>query len=218
MRLSRHLALILLTLGMLAVRVPALDWKATTVSVTTAPFQSTIDAVFEFKNSGSQPVTINDVATNCDCLEAAADRKVYAPGETGLIRTRFTVGDRTGQYVRIITVLTDEPADPVRLSLQIEVPDLVTLTPRSVSWQLREAPTEKSVELLAAQGLQITFVKIQPTNEAFAARLEIVEPGRHYRLHLKPRGTAQPASAAIRIYGQDKSGRDVVVSAYCNIQ
>jgi hypothetical protein len=37
------------------------------------------------------------------------------------------------------------------------------------------------------------------------------------RLRL-PRGTAQPVSAAIRIMGRAKSGQNVVISAYGNVQ
>jgi hypothetical protein len=209
---------VLVGLHFLAVSAPALEWKTTTVTVATVPFQATLDAVFEFKNTGRQPVTIRDLETNCGCLEAVADQKVYAPGAAGLIKAKFTVGDRMGLYVRTITVLTDEPGDPVRLSLEINVPSLAELRPRSVSWQVNEPAGEKSVEVIAAPGLDVVFADAQSTNDVFAARLEIVEPGRHYRLHLKPRETSQPASAAIRLYGREKSGHEVIVSAYVSVQ
>jgi hypothetical protein len=214
----RNLALGLAAMHLFAASALALDWKTTTVTKTIAPFQMTLDAVFEFRNNGSQVVTIRELETNCGCLEAAADRKVYPPGAAGLIKAKFTVGDRTGLYVRTITVLTDEPGSPVRLSLQIEVPLLAEITPRSVAWHLNDPPGEKSVEILPAPGLEITFAEAQSTNDAFAARLETVEPGRHYRLHLTPRATAQPASAAIRLFGREKSGHEVIVSAYASIQ
>jgi hypothetical protein len=214
---SRHSHGILL-FAALALPCAALEWKTTTVSLTTAPFQTTQDVVFEFKNSGPKPVALLDVQTNCDCLAASADQKIYAPGAAGTIKARFTVGDRSGPYERIITLVTDESPSPVRLIVRIEVPDIATISPRSVVWPANDAAAEKTVELNTAPGLEIVFSEAQATNEAFSASLETVEAGRHYRLHLKPRSTAQPSSAAIRVFGRDKSGHNVIVSAYASVQ
>ena len=123
-----------------------------------------------------------------------------------------------GLYERVVTLVTDESAEPVHLLVKFEVPDLATVAPRSVDWQPNDTAGEKIIELNVATGLEITFAEAQPTNDAFTARLEAVAAGSHYRLHLKPRSTAQPASAAIRIFGREKSGHDVVVSAYATVQ
>jgi len=204
--------------ALLALPAPALEWKSEIVSVTTAPFQPTQDVVFEFKNTRSKPVAVLDVQTNCDCLAADADRLVYAPGATGTIKARFTVGDRAGRYERIISLVTDESPTPVRLVVRIDVPEIAAATPRSVVWLANEATDEKTVELTTAAGLEITFTEALPTNDAFTASLETVAAGTHYRLHLKPRTTAQPASAAIRVSGREKSGHAVIVSAYASVE
>jgi hypothetical protein len=214
----RNFMLVLAALAGFALPVRALEWKTKMLTVTTTPFQTTQDARFEFRNTGAKPVTIRDLETNCNCLDADTDLKVYAPGATGVVRATFTVGDRTGPYERTITVVTDETDSPVRLVLKIEVPAVASLAPSSVAWQLNEAAAEKTVELTPAPGLEISFAEAQATNEAFAVRLETVTAGRHYRLHLTPRDTTKPASAAIRIFGREKSGHDVVISAYAGVQ
>jgi hypothetical protein len=196
----------------------ALEWKATTLSFTTAPFQTTQEATFEFKNAGTKPVTIIEVESNCDCLDAAADRQVYPPGATGVIKSSFTVGDRLGLYERRIKVLTDENPEPVRLLVRIDVPELVTLTPRSVAWTVNEPAAEKTVDVDVVPGVKIDFTRVVPTSGDFSARLEVVEAGRRYRVHLKPPGTSQPANAAFRILGKAASGQDVIVSAYGNVR
>lgn len=196
-----------------------LEWKTQTLSFTTAPFQTTQEAVFQFVNTGARPVRILEVESNCDCLDAAADRQVYAPGESGLIRSSFTVGDRLGLYERRIKVVTDENPEPVRLLVRIEVPELVTLTPRSVAWQLNEPAAEKAIDLEVVPGLKIEFTRVQPTSGDFAARLETIEAGRRYRVYLRPPATAQPANAAVRIFGRAPASRqDVIVSAYGNVR
>jgi len=196
----------------------ALEWKARTLDFTTVPFQTTQEATFQFTNTGRKPVTILQVESNCDCLDAAADRQVFAPGASGVIKTSFHVGDRLGLYERRIKVVTDESPEPVRLLVRIEVPELVILTPRSVAWKLHEPAVEKSVELSVIPGLQINFTRVQPTSGDFAARLETVEAGRRYRVYLKPPETAAPANAAFRILGQAASGQEIVVSAYGNVR
>jgi hypothetical protein len=197
----------------------ALEWKSQILSFNTAPFQTTQEAVFHFTNTGSKPVKILEVESNCDCLDAAADRQVYAPGASGVIKTTFHVGDRLGLYERTIKVLTDENPEPIRLLMKIEVPELVTLTPRSVAWKLNEAASEKSIDLEVIAGLKIDFTRVQPTSGDFAARLETLEAGRRYRIHLKPPETTQPANAAFRIFGRAAgSGQDIVVSAYGNVR
>lgn len=196
----------------------ALEWKTRTLAFTTAPFQTTQDATFPFTNTGDKPVRILEVESNCDCLEAGADRQVYTPGESGVIRTRFTIGDRLGPYERRIKVVTDESHEPVRLLVRVEVPVLVVLTPSSVTWKINEPATEKSVDLVVIPGLLIGISRVQSTNGDFAARLETIEAGRHYRVHLMPPGTAQPANAAFRLYGRASSGQDIIVNTYGNIR
>ncbi|MDI1319257.1 MAG: DUF1573 domain-containing protein, partial [bacterium] len=150
----------------LALPARALDWKTEVLTVTTVPFQKTQDVVFNFKNNSPRPVTLLDLQTNCDCLDASADGKTYLPGAVGTIRARFTIGDRAGLYERLITVVTDESPAPVRLLLRIEAPEIATVSPRSVSWKLNEAADEKVVEFTPAAGLEINFTAAQATNEA----------------------------------------------------
>lgn len=204
--------------AILALPCAALEWKAQTLNFTTAPFQLTQEATFEFTNTGKKPVTIVEVESNCDCLDAAADRRVYEPGAKGVIKTNFHVGDRLGLYERRIKVVTDESPEPVRLLVRIEVPEIVQLTPHSVAWKLNEPATEKTVDLQVIPGVTVNFEQVLPTSGDFAARLETLEPGRRYRLYLKPPATTQPANAAFRVLGRAASGQELIVSAYGNVR
>ena len=207
--------------SLLACIVPpgfALEWETQVLDFTTAPFQITQEALFHFTNNSAKPVAFLAVESNCDCLVASVDKRVYAPGASGFIRSRLTIGDRLGLYERRLKVVTDESPEPVRLLVRIEVPELVTLTPRTVDWKIHEPVAEKIVELEVVAGLKIDFPYVQPSSGGFSARLETVEPGRRYRLYLKPPGTARPANVAFRIQGQAESKQTVIVSAYGNVR
>ena len=217
MRFPRKTCALLLVLSA-AARAGALEWPQTTVEAGTEPFQKTLPLVFAFRNGGTKPVHILDLQTSCSCLAATTDKKVYAPGESGKLTARFSVEDRSGLYERSIMVMTDESAPPQRLTVRIEVPELVAITPRSLEWSLRSAPAEKSTELRATGALRISFAQATPSNETFAANLETIVPGRVYRLVVRPLSTATVANAAIRISGHDDSGREILISAYANVR
>lgn len=215
-----HWRTFLITGPVLSAAIPcaALDWKTQTLNFTTEPFQATQEATFTFTNNGQKPVKILEVESNCDCLDAAADRAIYPPGATGVIKTNFHVGDRLGLYERRIKVVTDESPEPVRLLVRIEVPEIVQLSPRSVAWKLNEPAVEKMVELAVIPDVTVKFTQVLPTSGDFAARLETIESGRRYRVYLKPPATTHPANAAFRIFGRATSGQEVIVSAYGNVR
>lgn len=211
----RYLPCPLLFLPLIA---SALDWQTRSLDLTTAPFQLTLDVSFEFRNNTHHIVTLRSVQTNCDCLQAKPMETSYPPGSSGTIKAQFTIGDHNGLYERIITVESDESPEPVQLLVRINVPSCGELTPRRVTWQRHTMNTEKIIEVNVTPGLEINFTHAQATTADFSARLETVSAGRHYRLHLQPGGTAEIAAAAIRIFGREKSGHDVVLSAYAAIE
>jgi len=207
-------------LALLAAAGPAraLEWKDTAREARAAPFAETVDLVYEFRNAGSRPVTVADVQTSCHCISAAPDKRVYQPGETGRITAHFVVADRFGLYERTISVASDDAPEPMQLTARIEVPDIAVVAPRSLEWRLGAPADEQVVDVRAAGDLRIDFATATPTNGAFTVRLEPIESGRLYRLHIRPASTAAVANAAIRVQGRERTGHDVLVSAYANVR
>lgn len=195
----------------------ALEWKATELSFATKPFQTTQEVVFEYRNGSSRAVVLLDVQSNCDCLQISAPEKIVAPGATGTIKALFRLGERAGTTERIVTVVTDAAPTPIQLRVRVEVPEIASFEPRTTSWRLDEANAEKIVEVKPVSDVELELNSVRPTNNDFIARLEVIEPGKHYRVHLSPTTTAQPASAAIRIIGKEKGGREVILSVYANV-
>ncbi len=121
-------------------------------------------------------------------------------------------------YERTITVTTDDAKEPVHLRVQLDVPELATLTPRSVDWKLNSPATEQVIEIRIADGLELTVSSVLPTSGLFNSRLETLEAGHHYRLYLAPQNTHEATNAAFRIYAKTKTGQDIVLSAYGNVR
>lgn len=212
----RSAALVLL-LALSASGALALEWETQHAAIKTQPLQRHVDIAFPFTNRGTKPVTIQRVDSSCDCLEATASATTVGPGASGAINARFTVGDRFGVYRRTISVVTDEGAEPVALQVELDVPEVARLAPRSVEWKLQAAAEPQVVAITVAEGIDLSINSVQGTSDAFTYRLETVEAGKRYRLHLAPQSTAAPANAAFRLFA--KAGdRDLVFSAYANVR
>lgn len=199
--------------GATGARADGLEWWSHHFAGTLEPLQPTVEVAFGFRNPSSRTVTIRRVDTNCDCLTAITDRADYPPGATGVLTARFTVGERTGPYTRTITVATDEPGPPQRLTLEFEVPAAAKVEPARLEWAAGAEPRELTADVRPVAGLEIYLDAAVPGATAFAARLETVEPGRHYRLHVRPVGRG-PASASIRLTGRTRGGAPVACSAF----
>lgn len=196
----------------------ALEWARDAQSINVPALAKSVDVTFTYHNVGAKPVTIRAVETNCDCLQAAPDKTLIAPGERGEIRARFVVGDRSGGYERFITVHTDDRPTPQRLRIHLEVAEPAEVSPLNLVWEQDSPAEEKVAEVRVSAGVEIEFKDTFSTNAAFTARLETVRNGHHYRLHVKPTTTAAAANAAIRAQGVAANGDKIVVSAYANIR
>lgn len=207
-----------LALLLAAVPAPALEWQTLHRAVKAGPLQRTAETAFEFRNTSDRTVTITGVDTSCDCLEATPSAKSFAPGASGRINARFTVGDRTGTYSRTIIVSTDDGREPAALTATLEVAEVATLTPRVVDWKLDAPATEQVVAIDVAPGVELALTSVQATSEAFTFRLETIAAGRRYALHVAPKGTAAVANAAFRLYGKAGTGQELVLSVYGNVR
>ncbi len=216
--MGRRARFLVAALALSGVRLLGLEWASDRFEGRPAPLQATLDVAFAFRNGSSRPVTLRSIQSNCDCLQVGASKTTLSPGESGVVTARFTVGDRIGLYERTITVVSDDTAEPKRLLVRIDVPEAAAATPNILEWRLGAAAEEKIVTVRVATGLKIDFREATPSNSGFRVRLETVEAGELYRLHISHAATHAAANAAIRVRGTASTGQTVLVSAYANVR
>ena len=177
----------------------ALHWSAQQIFVTAKPGDKEAVAVFPFQNDGAAPVTITQIQPNCGCTTADLAKRTYAPGEAGEIKAVFTFGDRLGLQEKHILVTTDEPsAPPVSLVLRVNVPELITCTPRLLVWPKGAEPGELSAVITIADPQRIAAIEVgDARQEVFKLRIEPVEPGKSYRLFVRPVDLSRMTNAPI---------------------
>ena len=180
-------------------RVPSSDLDRNAGEASRVPRnEKEVVAVFPFRNSGKDPVTITSATTSCNCTTVELAKTTYAPGEAGELKAFFEIGGRVGHQEKSITLATSEgPQGYASLTLEVEIRELVTCTPRVVIWHRGEKAMEKFVELVADPAQKIAQVTASPSLPSIAARIEVMEPGKRCRLWLKPASTENDIAASV---------------------
>ena len=152
-------------------------------------------AVYEFRNDTAASVTITQVTSSSDCATADLAKKIYAPGESGVLVAPFDPTGRSGTVNRTINVVTDELGAPSQLlKLKAELPEVLSFTPRDLSWAAGEKPEAKSLDVLVnvREGLELAAAWANQPD--FKVELVSVTPRTHYRVKVTPPGGRRTAA------------------------
>jgi len=71
---------------------------------------------FVFKNTGDQPLVLDNVKTSCGCTVPTWPKKTILPGKSGTIKVVYNT-KKTGTFNKTITVMSNAKTDPVELSI-----------------------------------------------------------------------------------------------------
>lgn len=177
-----------------------LRWEKTTQSFERSPGDPAVEATYAFKNIGSKPVTIRKLRSTCGCTAAKLDKETYAPGESGEVTARFTLGDRRGLHVVGVTVTTDDKSvEPIQLVLRVNIADPLKVQPALVWWRVGATAEPKVVQLTAEAARPVRVKSVTSTNPRISAKLHTDAAGQRYSLTVQPQDTASKEVAEIRV-------------------
>ena len=155
-------------------------------------------ASYSFRNATAAPVTITQAVASCDCTLIDLAKKTYAPGESGVLVVRFDPTGRSGTVSRTINVVTDEPgAQPQLLKLTAELPEVLTFTPRDLSWAGGEERAAKSLDVLVNVPGGVELAAAWANQPDFKVELVTVAPRTHYRVKVTPPKGGRPQQAVV---------------------
>lgn len=183
---------------------------------------TTVTTDFAFTNKSDKPVTITKSDPTCSCLkvEISGGKLKYAPGESGVIRTTFDVGNTTGSVEKGIAVWLDDdpPANPsVFLKVNIHVPVLVNLEPKTLSWAIGDKLEPKTIQIRIAEGSSIQVVDVK-SKDTFTCELKTLEKGRSYDLVVTPKSMDSPDLSIIRIETDSKIAKQKTQQAFAVVR
>lgn len=66
-----------------------------------------VNYVFEFENTGTEPLVLSNVLTTCGCTATSWPREPIAPGEGGEIAVSFNSAGKMGKQNKVVTVVSN---------------------------------------------------------------------------------------------------------------
>jgi hypothetical protein len=202
-----------------AVLQAELVWEATTRETRADFGQEQIAVTFPFRNAGSGPVTIASIDVSCGCTVPTLEQRTYAPGERGELKIVYRPDGQTGLQSKAVTVKIDgEPARPVTLTLKVDVPRLFDIAPRLVTWPLGGEPVEKLVSIKLHRNPQTAVRIANPEIDTLAVSLRAGEATGEHILALRPKSTAQPFRAMVRLHISSEGLPDQVLAVYADLR
>lgn len=164
----------------------------------------TITQEFKFTNAGSEPLEIRHADAGCSCLavEFAGSKASYAPGESGIMRATFKIGNFQGTVNKEILIwLADDPDEKpsTKVILRVHIPNVVALEPKTLKWELG-APTETKTMLVKMDYEKpIHVIAAETSNADFSAEIKVIEEGKVYAIEVTPRDTSGQRLSIVRI-------------------
>jgi len=214
MRLSLLLSLFL--------AIPAfaqLKWDTMEQSLKSKPGDREVVATYRFTNTGTTPITIDNVHTSCGCTTAALTKNEYAPGESGEIVARMDIGSRTGHQEKSILVTTKQnPKAPMILRLIADIPEPLVVKPTFVMWGVGESPKSKTIDIKVTDGFPIKLLKVDSDNPNIKVEVSEVHPGVELEVHVTPKDTSRPEMATLLIRTDYPSDNPQTYYAYAKVK
>lgn len=187
-----------------------LSWQQTQMTLPAEAGEEALVATYRFKNTGTTPVTITNIRSNCGCTVANSDQMTYEPGESGKIELVFTFGERIGPQRKVAWVQTDEPGGPVtELVLETHIPELVTCEPRVLMWTIGEDNAWKSIQIKTEPTYKILINENPDEPLPIKYKLEKSEDPGHYELQVRPLSNNQRAQYPINILVELPDGQRI---------
>lgn len=80
-----------------------------------------VEHVFEFENSGTEPLILSDVRTTCGCTAPQWPKEPLAPGAKASIKVVFNSTGKMGMQNKVITVMSNAVNNPARVKITANV-------------------------------------------------------------------------------------------------
>ncbi len=76
-----------------------------------------VEYVFEFENTGTEPLILSDVRTTCGCTAPQWPREPVAPGEKADLKVVFNSTGKMGIQNKVITIMSNAVNSPGRVKI-----------------------------------------------------------------------------------------------------
>lgn len=175
----------------------ALEWDHTTVLIKPGPEVSEIRAQYRLKNTGTQPVVLQRVESECTCMHAESDKSKLKPGQSATVTAVYTPGTKTGLKKERIAIFTDDLDRSVHiLEFSVELPEVVGLNPAFIRWG--DGTSREQAVVVETLQDNITIMAIFP-GAGVAVEPKVNDPMRRLEMKVRLLGDGQKTRGVIQI-------------------
>jgi Protein of unknown function (DUF1573) len=194
-------------IGFSALASAQLQFEQPNQELRAKPDDSLLTCDFAFENKGTTVQEILTYIPNCTCIsvQISNDGKlVYQPGEKGILRATFELGNLAGSVAKQVVIsMKGDPVDQpsITLNAKIDIPELVKLEPKTIEWLLDEPKTAKIIKVRMDDDKPIHISGVTSSNANFEVTHKEVVAGKEYEISVVPAANAQntPGIGVIRV-------------------
>lgn len=181
-----------------------LDFPAALKEIEAPADAKKVTADFEFTNRSGKTVKVvkYDAACSCMAVGIKGGKLAYAPGESGLIRADFEMGNFSGTVDKTVAIwLDDDPPEKpsVTLTLRVHIPVLVALEPKTLKWDVGGDASPQVIHITMNHNAPIRVKSVTCSSPAFRHELKTINEGKLYELVVTPGEISSPGLAILRI-------------------
>src|SRR2546423_10577080 len=195
-----------------------LKWEQSVIELHPKVGDKTAVAHFKYQNNGTAPVHFKSVKASCGCTATQTQKDVVNPGEKGEVVATFTIGDRTGQQMKTVTVQTDDP-NPTQattiLTLKATIPQGLEIKPTFVYWQSGEEPKPKKISIKASKDFPAKNITVKSNSQNFESKVEPSKTSGEWTIEVTPKDTSHPMGTALLV--QSDYPKEAPKSFYVNV-
>ncbi len=83
-----------------------------------------VEHVFEFKNTGTQPLILSNVRTTCGCTAPSWPREPIPPGESSKMTVKFNSRGKVGMQNKVVTIYSNsvEKINRIKIEANVKMP------------------------------------------------------------------------------------------------
>ncbi len=153
------------------------------------------------KNTGNTDVKVLAAVASCGCMVSSVDKKLFKPGESGLLTVSVDSSKTVGSQVKKVMISTDDPVKPlIELPVRVTIEEIVQVSNKRVLWARGEQLVPKSVEVRVELKSKLNIVGVSSSvDEIFPKLKASMEDKELYYVELLPSKNKRSVSATIRL-------------------
>jgi hypothetical protein len=205
-----------------AIQGPRITSEEPTFDFGHADNQQVIEHTFVVKNIGDTTLEITQVRPTCGCTVANVTERMVPPGGESRLTAKLSLQGRTGLQSKAIVLHTTDPENPqYRLTLTGTAVQSIMISPERLNFgQL--GPGQEIVQyadLASFSDQPFNLLKVESTDPHLTATVEVLEPGKRYRVAATLKGPFQPGpmSASLRLTTDHPQRPQIELPASANV-